>query len=122
MIRFLSIQNLAVVEKLELELQPGFTVLTGETGAGKSIVLGALGLLVGSRATGDLIRTGASRAVVQATVEAEDGREIILRREITAQGRSRAFIDDTLATATALQALWATGTRPARAARASSAA
>ena len=105
MIRFLSIQNLAVVEKLELELQPGLTVLTGETGAGKSIVLGALGLLVGGRAASDLLRTGESKAVVQAIVENDQGREIILRREITASGRSRAFIDDTLATASALQAL-----------------
>ena len=54
MIRFLNIQNLAIVERLELELQPGLTVLTGETGAGKSIVLGAFGLLVGGRATSDL--------------------------------------------------------------------
>ena len=105
MIRFLNIQNLAVVEKLELELQPGLTVLTGETGAGKSIVLGALDLLVGGRATSDLLRTGESKAVVQAIVENDEGREIILRREITAQGRSRAFIDDTLATASALQTL-----------------
>ena len=105
MIRFLSIRHLAVVEELELELQPGLTVLTGETGAGKSIVLGALGLLVGGRATSDLVRTGEEKAVVQATIETDQGREIILRREVTAQGRSRAFIDDTLATVGALQAL-----------------
>ena len=105
MIRFLNIHNLAVVERLELELQPGFTVLTGETGAGKSIVLGAFGLLVGGRATSDLLRTGESKAVVQAIIENDQGREIILRREIMAQGRSRAFIDDTLATASALQTL-----------------
>ena len=105
MIRFLSIKHLAVVEKLELEFQPGLTVLTGETGAGKSIVLEALGLLVGGRATGDLVRTGESKAVVQATVEIDDEREMILRREVTSQGRSRAFIDDTLATVGALQSL-----------------
>ena len=105
MIRFLSIQNLAVVEKLELELEPGLTVFTGETGAGKSIVLGALGLLIGNRATSDLLRTGATKAKVEATVDTEGDREIILRREITVQGRSRAFIDDTLATVTALQSL-----------------
>ena len=103
MIRFLSIQNLAVVDKVELELQPGMTVLTGETGAGKSIVLGALGLLVGGRSASDLVRTGEDHARVQATVEDEHGRELILRREVTAQGRSRGFIDDTLATARALQ-------------------
>ena len=103
MIRFLSIQNLAVVEKLELELHSGLTVLTGETGAGKSIVLGALNLLVGGRSTSDLVRTGEERARVQATVEDDQGRELILRREVTAQGRSRAFIGDTLATVGALQ-------------------
>ena len=103
MIRFLSIQNLAVVDELELELQPGLTILTGETGAGKSIILGALGLLVGGRATSDLVRTGQARARVQATIEDDKGQELILRREVTAQGRSRGFIDDTLATASALK-------------------
>ena len=103
MIRFLSIQNLAVVDQLELELQPGLTVLTGETGAGKSIILGALGLLVGGRAASDLVRTGEGRARVQATLEDDTGQDIILRREVTAQGRSRAFVGDTLATASALQ-------------------
>ena len=103
MIRFLNIQNLAIVERLELELQPGLTVLTGETGAGKSTVLGALGLPVGGRATSDLLCTEESKAVVQAIVKNDQGREIILRRKITAQERSRAFIDDTLATASALQ-------------------
>ena len=105
MIRFLSIQNLAVVDQLELEFQPGLTVLTGETGAGKSIILGALGLLVGGRASSDLVRTGEERARVQATVEDEAGHDIVLRREVTAQGRSRAFIGDSLATASALQAV-----------------
>ena len=103
MIRFLSIQNLALVDQLELELQPGLTVLTGETGAGKSIILGALGLLVGGRAASDLVRTGERRARVQATLEDDIGQDIILRREVTAQGRSRAFVGDTLATVSALQ-------------------
>ena len=105
MIRFLSVRNLAIVERIEVELEAGLTVLTGETGAGKSIVLGALDLLVGGRATGELVRTGADKAIVQAVVDAEDGREIVLRREVTAQGRSRVFIDDELATVGALQAL-----------------
>ncbi len=105
MIQFLSIQNLAVVDELELDLHPGLTVLTGETGAGKSIILGALGLLVGGRATSDLVRTGQVRARVQATIEDDKGQEIILRREVTAQGRSRGFIGDTLATASALKEL-----------------
>ena len=105
MIRFLSVRNLAIVERIEVELGAGLTVLTGETGAGKSIVLGALDLLVGGRATGDLVRSGADKAVVQALLDADDGREIVLRREVTAQGRSRVFIDDELATVGALQAL-----------------
>ena len=103
MIRFLSIQNLALMDQLELELQPGLTVLTGETGAGKSIILGALGLLVGGRAASNLVRTGERRARVQATLEDDIGQDIILRREVTAQGRSRAFVGDTLATVSALQ-------------------
>ena len=73
MIRYLSIQHLAVVETLELELDAGLTVLTGETGTGKSVILSALGLLVGGRATGDMVRTGQDKAVVQATVETGDG-------------------------------------------------
>ena len=105
MIRFLSIRHLAVIDELELDLEPGFTVLTGETGAGKSILLNALGLLIGDRAASDLVRTGEEKAVVQAAVETEENGEVILRREITPQGRSRAFIDDALATAGALQAL-----------------
>ena len=103
MIRFLSVRHLAVVEHLDLELQPGFTVLTGETGAGKSIVLGALNLLAGGRATGDLVRTGTAKAVVQAALDTDEGEEVILRREVSAQGRSRAFINDALTTIGELQ-------------------
>ena len=73
MIRFLNIQNLAVVERLELGLQLGRAVLNGETSTGKSIVLGALGLLVGGRATSDLLQTGESKAVVQAIVKRRPG-------------------------------------------------
>ena len=105
MIRFLSVSDLAVVERLDLELQPGFTVLTGETGAGKSIVLGALNLLAGGRATGDLVRTGTRKAVVQAAMDTDEGEEILFRREVTAQGRSRAFVNDALTTIAALQAI-----------------
>ena len=105
MIRFLSVRNLAIVERIDIELEAGLTVLTGETGAGKSIVLGALDLLVGGRATGELVRSGTDKAVVQAVLDADDGREIVLRREVTARGRSRVFIDDELATVGTLQAL-----------------
>ena len=105
MIRFLRIKNLAVIEKLELEFEPGLTVLTGETGAGKSIVVGALGLLVGERASPGLVRTGESSASVEAIFEKSDGVDVLVRREIGAQGRSRAYIDDSLATTGALRML-----------------
>ena len=105
MIRFLSIRDLAIVDAMNIEFDHGFNVLTGETGAGKSIIIGALELLVGGRGGADLVRTGTSRALVQATFETEDGRENIVRREIPAQGRGRIFIDDALATATALRTL-----------------
>ena len=82
---------------------PGLNVLTGETGAGKSILVEAVGLLVGGRASADLVRTGEETATVQAVFEKPDGGELIVRREVSAQGRSRAFIDDALATSGALR-------------------
>ncbi len=107
MIRFLSIRDLAVIDHLEIELDPGLNVLTGETGAGKSIVVGALGLLRGGRASSDLVRTGAHKAVVEAAAETPDGRERVLRREVSAQGRSRAFVDDRLVSTSTLRQLGA---------------
>ena len=105
MIRFLAIRNLAVIESVAVEFEHSFNILTGETGAGKSILVEAVGLLLGGRATQDLIRTGEDIATVEAIFEAEDGSELIVRREITAQGRSRAFINGALATAAALKDL-----------------
>src|SRR3954454_4590691 len=105
MLRFLSVRNLAVIDRLELELGPGLTVLTGETGAGKSILVGAVGLLVGGRASADLVRTGEDTAAIEAIFETPDHRELIVRREISAQGRSRAFIDGALATSASLRDL-----------------
>ena len=104
MLRFLSIRNLAVIERLDLEFESGLNVLTGETGAGKSILVGAVGLLVGGRASSDLVRTREDQASVEAVFE-EPGREdLIIRREVSAQsGRSRAFINGSLATSTALR-------------------
>jgi DNA repair protein RecN (Recombination protein N) len=107
MLRFLGVRNLSVIDHLEVEFEPGLNVLTGETGAGKSVLVEAIGLLVGGRATSDLIRTGESLAVVQAIFEDPAGRDVIVRREISAQGRSRAFIDDSLATSAALRDLGA---------------
>jgi DNA repair protein RecN (Recombination protein N) len=103
MLRFLSISHLAVIDRLELELPSGLTALTGETGAGKSIVVGAVGLLVGGRASADLVRTGEDLATIQAVFERPDGSELIVRREISAQGRSRAFVDGALTTTAALR-------------------
>ena len=103
MIRFLSVSNLAVIDRLDVEFAPGFTVLTGETGAGKSILVGAVALLVGGRASADLVRTGEETAAVQAVFETPEGRELIVRREISSQGRSRAFVDGALVTSGALR-------------------
>jgi DNA repair protein RecN (Recombination protein N) len=104
MLRFLSIKRLAVIDSVEVEFDPGLNVLTGETGAGKSILVEAVGLLLGGRAWGDLVRTGEDVATVEAIFES-GGEELVVRREITAQGRSRAFINGTLATAGALKEL-----------------
>jgi DNA repair protein RecN (Recombination protein N) len=103
MIRFLSVSHLAVIDRLELEFASGLNVLTGETGAGKSILVGAVGLLVGGRASADLVRTGEETATVQAVFEKPDGGELIVRREISSQGRSRAFVDGALVTSAALR-------------------
>ena len=105
MIRYLAIRNLAVIESVAVEFERSFNILTGETGAGKSILVEAVGLLLGGRATQDLIRTGEDLATVEAIFETSDGAELIVRREITSQGRSRAFINGALATAAALKDL-----------------
>jgi DNA repair protein RecN (Recombination protein N) len=105
MIRYLAIRNLAVIESVAVDFEQSFNTLTGETGAGKSILVEAVGLLLGGRATQDLIRTGEDIATVEAIFETEDGSELIVRREITSQGRSRAFINGALATAAALKDL-----------------
>jgi DNA repair protein RecN (Recombination protein N) len=105
MLRLLRIRNLAVIEAVEVEFEDGFNVLTGETGAGKSILVEAVGLLLGARATSDLVRTGESQASIEALFERPDGTELVVRREITSQGRSRSFVNGALATAAALRAL-----------------
>jgi DNA repair protein RecN (Recombination protein N) len=104
MLRFLRIQHLAVIDSVEVEFEPGLNVLTGETGAGKSMLVEAVGLLLGGRASGDLVRTGEDLAAVEAIFES-GGEELLVRREITTQGRSRAFINGALATAGALKEL-----------------
>jgi DNA repair protein RecN (Recombination protein N) len=104
MLRFLRITQFAVIDAVEVEFDPGFNVLTGETGAGKSILAEAVGLLLGGRASADLVRTGEDAATIEAIFES-GGEELLVRREITSQGRSRAYINGALATAGALKEL-----------------
>jgi DNA repair protein RecN (Recombination protein N) len=95
-----------VIEAVEVEFEPGFNVLTGETGAGKSIVVEAVGLLLGARASADLVRTGESQATIEALFQDDrDGSEIVIRREVSSSGRSRSFVNGDLATATVLRDL-----------------
>jgi len=107
MLRFLKVTHLAVIDTVEVEFGPGLNVLTGETGAGKSILVEAVGLLLGGRASGDLVRTGEETATIEAIFEHRDrpGEELLIRREVTAQGRSRAYVDGVLTTAGALKEL-----------------
>jgi len=107
MLRFLSVRHLAVIDRLEVEFEPGLNIVTGETGAGKTMLVEAIDLLIGGRASADLVRTGEQLAAVQAIVERPGAADQIVRREVSAQGRSRAFIDDALATTAALRDLGA---------------
>jgi DNA repair protein RecN (Recombination protein N) len=104
MLRFLRITHLAVIDAAEVEFGAGLNVLTGETGAGKSILVEAVGLLLGGRASAEMVRTGEELATVEAIFET-GGEELLVRREITAQGRSRAFVNGALATAGVLRDL-----------------
>src|ERR1044072_215010 len=105
MLPYLRIRNLAVIESVEVEFERGFNVLTGETGAGKSILVEAVGLLLGGRASSDLVRTGEAQATIEAIFETPSGSDLIVRREIPSHGRSRSFINGALATAAALRDL-----------------
>lgn len=119
MLRTLYIQNYALIEKLDIDFETGFSVITGETGAGKSIILGAIGLLLGQRADVKAIRQGETKCVIEARFvisayhmqsffednELEYEEECILRRELYASGKSRAFINDTPASLTQMREL-----------------
>ena len=109
MLRALNVRNIVLIEHLDLELSGGLSVLTGETGAGKSILLDALGLSIGARAEAGLVREKEKRASVTATFDVKknhparlllsendivDEDEIILRRTLSSDGRSRAYIND----------------------------
>src|SRR5207237_49216 len=118
MLTELRIKNFAIIESLSLPLERGFNVLSGETGAGKSIIVGALGLLLGERASADLIRTGADRATVEGVFDITERSEIarlldergidadepfvVLKREIASSGRTRAWVNGSTVSATLL--------------------
>ena len=110
MLRHLYIKNFTLIDELDIDLFKGFSVITGETGAGKSIILGAIGLLLGQRADSKSIKQGAEKCVIEAQFDLSrygmedffaendieyDAEETIIRRELTATGKSRAFINDT---------------------------
>ena len=104
MLRHLTIHNYALIADVELELSDGLTVLTGETGAGKSILLGALALVMGAKAETRTITEGEERCVIEATF-IDKGEELVIRRELNRNGRSRSFVNDEVVSMAELKAL-----------------
>jgi len=102
MLSELVVRNLGVIEDAEVLLQGGVTALTGETGAGKTLITEAIALLMGGRAEPSLVRPGAEEAVVEGRLIDRDGNEVIVRRVVPADGRSRAYLDASLSTASVL--------------------
>lgn len=120
MLKQLYIKNFTLIDELNIQMHPGFSVITGETGAGKSIILGAIGLLLGNRADSKSIKAGRDRCVIEAHFDLskydmqqfftdndidEDLSDTIIRRELTAVGKSRAFINDTPVSLTKMREL-----------------
>lgn len=118
MLRYLRVRHFALIDQIELHFDSGFNLLSGETGAGKSILVDAIGLLAGAKASLESIRTGETRAVVEAVfdadaarelerlgIDSEDSREVIVKREISSDGRNRVFINNQPSTAAALKEL-----------------
>lgn len=119
MLSSLSIRNYALIESLEIDFESGFSVITGETGAGKSILLGAIGLLIGNRADSSAVREGAAKCTIEGCFDLtfcdlrsffdendlEYDDECIIRRELLASGKSRAFVNDTPASLNQLKTL-----------------
>ncbi|WP_420436182.1 DNA repair protein RecN [Candidatus Poriferisocius sp.] len=106
MLSELAVENLGVIERLNLVLGPGMTALTGETGAGKTLVVTAVDLLLGGRADSELVRFGSDEAVVEGRFD-NQGEEVVLRRVVPADGRARAYVDGRLASAATLAELGA---------------
>src|SRR5205809_5236221 len=106
MLRFLRVRRFALIDQLELHFKDGFNLLSGETGAGKSIIVDALGLLAGSKASAEMVRTGESRAIIEAVFDTDlkteldrlgldcEGAEVIVRREISSDERNRVYINN----------------------------
>ena len=120
MLTLLNIQNFATIDRLQVEFSNGFNVLTGETGAGKSIIIDAVGLLLGDRARPELIRADADEASVEALVDLSDspavlqrlvsegfaeGEELLIRRTINRSGKNRVYLNGNLATLSQLQTI-----------------
>ena len=124
MLKSINISNFAVIDRLQVDFHEGLNLLTGETGSGKSIIVDALGLLLGGRSSAAQIRTGERLAVIEGTfevaveshpnitevlatagIEKEKGEELVIRREINASGKSRIFVNDQMAAAAALRSL-----------------
>ena len=117
MLRHLHIQNYALISRLDIDFEEGFSVLTGETGAGKSIILGALALVLGARADSKAITDGEDKCIIEATFDVQRDdvqctkddvqctKEMIIRRELYANGKSRSFVDDSLVTLQELKGL-----------------
>ena len=123
MLKKLHIRNFTLIDKLDIDFYPGFSVITGETGAGKSIIIGAIGLLLGNRADAKQVKNGTDKCVIEATFDISiyhsealkaffttydldyEPEACLLRREVNANGKSRAFINDTPVNLTILREL-----------------
>ena len=109
MLKHLHIQNYALISHLDIDFGPGFSVLTGETGAGKSIILGALALVLGARADSKSITDGEDKCIIEAEFLLSKGangeEDCIVRRELYANGKSRSFVDDSVVTLQELKGL-----------------
>src|SRR5215831_6655283 len=121
MLTLLNISNIALIDELKVEFEPGLNLLTGETGSGKSIIVDALGVLIGGRFTSDVLKSGRDRGSIEGLFSIErnpeleellkdsgietDGSEIIIRRELAAGGRNKILINHQLATGSLLRQL-----------------